>query len=68
LAVRASATLIYGVGGDAAHVVHKITSHRRRRIAGQIETRAVGMRRAESQHGCLGERRENRYAAVMMQS
>jgi hypothetical protein len=49
--VRASATLIYGVGGDAAHVVHKITSHRRRRIAGQIETRAVGMRRAESQHG-----------------
>jgi hypothetical protein len=53
--------LIYGVGGDAAYVVQKIISRGRPRIAGQIETRALGMRRGESQRGPLGERQRNGY-------
>ena len=56
--------LIYGVGGDAAYIVLRITSRRQRGIVGQIETRAVGMRRVESQHGRLGERPGSRHAAV----
>jgi putative flavoprotein involved in K+ transport len=53
--------LIYGVGGDAAYVVQKIISRGRPRIAGQIETRALGTRRGESQRGRLGERQRNGY-------
>jgi hypothetical protein len=47
--------LIYGVGGDAAYVVQRITSPGRLRIAGQIETRrAIGTRR-----GCIADQNPN---------